>query len=211
MESADKENVVEHLQALPNPKKRTKVATGARTRQATNPSTILSPKSSNSRTLPHSPIRPPLGSPQKSYMSHPASPLKSMLPPKSASPAKATAITAVANLASVTVDKTKPARAKANSGRKTTNPVTTAKPAAARPKRGVLNALVESRSVSNSSNASNTSTGTTILKKGRPATTATSAATKKKNLIAGGRAMGKKAHTMVEAPPAERRVLRKRA
>ena len=213
MENADKENAVSHIESIPNPKKRTKVATGAGTRQITNPSTVLSPKSSNSRTLPQSPIRPPLGSPQKSYISRPASPLKPMPPFKSASPAKAAAITAAADLTIVTNDKCKPTRAKANTGRKATNPSATAKPAATRPKRGILNAPIENRSVSNSSNVSNTSTGTTIMKKGGKLNAAvTTVASKKKNPNVGVRAAGKKvAAASAEAPPAERRVLRKRA
>ncbi|MCJ1263122.1 hypothetical protein MMC22_002992 [Lobaria immixta] len=212
MENADKENAISHVESLPNPKKRTKAAVGARTRQATNPSTVLSPKSSNSRTLPRSPTRP-LGSPQKPYISHPASPLKPMPPFKSASPAKAATITATANLTNMTNDKVKPTRAKANTGRKATNPPVTVKPAATRTKCGIVNAPIESRSVSNSSNASNTSAGTTIMKKGGKLNTAvTTVASKKKNLNMGVRAAGKKiATTSVEAPPAERRVLRKRA
>lgn len=214
MENADKENAISHVESLPNPKKRTKVAAGAGTRQATNPSTVLSPKSSNSRTLPQSPIRP-LGSGKKSYIAHPASPLKPMLPFKSAPPGKATAISATANLASMTNDKAKPTRAKANTGRKATNPSATAKPDATLPRRGILilKVPIESRSVSNSSNATNSSTGTTIMKKGGKLNRAvTTVASKKKNLNVGGRAAGKKgAAAAVEAPPAERRVLRKRA
>ncbi|MCJ1470816.1 hypothetical protein MMC07_009463 [Pseudocyphellaria aurata] len=214
MEDADKENAVSHVEPLPNPKKRTKPATIAGTRQATNPSTVLSPKSSNSRTLPHSPLRPPLGSPQKSYISRPVSPLKPMAPLKSASPAKASAITATANLTSITNDRVKSTRSKTNAGRKATNPPAT-KPAASIPKRGILILKVptESRSVSSSSNTTTTSTGTTIMKKGRKLNTAvTTVASKKKNPHVGIRAAGKKvAAASVEAPPMERRVLRKRA
>lgn len=210
MDNADKENVVKTIDALPNPKKRIKVTAGVGTRQATNPSAVLSPKSSNSRTLPQSPIRPVLGSPQKSYVSRPASPLKSMAL-KSASPAKAAAITATASLTSMINEKAKSTRAKANTGRKATNPSATVKPAATRPKRVVVHVPVESRSVSNNSNASNVSTGTTIMKKGGKSTTTGNTTTaKKKNPNAGTRAAVKKAPATVEAPPAERRVLRKR-
>ena len=207
MESADKENNAQSIEAIPNPKKRTKVAATAKSRQATNPSTVLSPKSANSRTLPHSPIRPELKSPQKPYSAHPTSPLKFISPVKLASPAKAAAAAATASLASMVNEKAKPGRSKAAAGRKASNPTTT-KTAGGRPKRGVdsVKEPEDVRKVSNQSNISSISTGTTIVKNTRKAP----ATAGKKNDI-GVRAVGKKVTASTAMPPPGRRVLRKRA
>ena len=206
MESADKENNVQSMEAIPNPKKRTKMTTAAKSRQATNPSTVLSPKSANSRTLPQSPIRPELKSAQKLYLTHPTSPLKPVSPIKLASPAKAAAAAATAHLASMVNEKAKPGRPKTAAGRKASNPTTT-KTAGGRPKRGVdvVKEPEDVRKVSNQSNVSSISTGTTIVKNGRKAPTA---ATKKNEV--GVRAVGKKVTAATAMPPPGRRVLRKR-
>ena len=207
MDSADKENNARSIEAIPNPKKRTKMNGTAKSRQATNPSTVLSPKSANSRTLPQSPIRPDLKSPQKLYSAHPASPLKFISPIKLASPAKAAAAVATANLASMVNEKTKPGRPKAAAGRKASNP-TAAKTAGGRPKRGVdvVKEPEDVRKVSNQSNISSISTGTTIVKNTRKAPVTAA----KKNDI-GVRAVGKKVTAATAMPPPGRRVLRKRA
>ncbi|CAF9908837.1 MAG: hypothetical protein ALECFALPRED_005069 [Alectoria fallacina] len=207
MDSADKENNAQSLEAIPNPKKRTKMTTFAKSRQATNPSTILSPKSANSRTLPQSPIRTELQSPQKSYFAHSTSPLKPISSIKLTSPAKAAAAAATSHLASMVNEKAKPGRPKATAGGKATNP-TTAKAAVGRPKRGadVAKESEDVRKVSNQSNVSSISTGTTIVKNARKAPTATA----KKNDL-GVRGVGKKAAAGTEMPPPGRRVLRKRA
>lgn len=207
MDSADKENNADSMEAIPNPKKRAKMTTTAKSRQATNPSTVLSPKSANSRTLPQSPIRPELKSPQKTYFAHPTSPLKPISPIKMASPAKAAAAAATANLASMVNEKAKPGRPKAAAARKASNP-TTAKAAPGRPKRGadVAKEPEDVRKASNQSNISSISTGTTIVKNARKATTAAA----KKNDI-GVRAVGKKVAAGAAMPPPGRRVLRKRA
>lgn len=204
MDSADKENNAQSIEAIPNPKKRTKTTNTAKSRQVTNPSTVLSPKSANSRTLPQSPIRPELKSPQKLYFAHPTSPLKPISPIKLASPAKAAAAAATANLASMVNEKAKPGRSKAATARKASNPTTT-RTAGGRPKRGVDVAKEpeDVRKVSNQSNVSSISTGTTIVKNARKAP----AAAAKKNDV-GVRAVGKKVTAM---PPPGRRVLRKRA
>ena len=206
MDSADKENNAQSMEAIPNPKKRAKMTTTARSRQATNPSTVLSPKSANSRTLPQSPIHPELKSPQKSYFAYPTSPLKPVSPIKLASPVKTTAAAATANLACMVNEKAKPGRSKGAAGRKPTNPATT-KAAAGRPKRGadVAKEPEDVRKVSNQSNISSISTGTTIVKNARKAPAAA-----KKNDV-GVRAVGKKVTAGTAMPPPGRRVLRKRA
>ena len=207
MEVVDKENMSEPAKDIPNPKKRSK-ATKAPSRQVTNPPTVLSPKSANSRTLPQSPIRPTLGSPQKSHLLYPTSPLKQFSPVKTGSPAKAAAAAATANLAAMVVDKPKTGRSKAGVNRKPTNPSTAAKGGTVRAKCGVIPAQEPEtmRNVSNTSNISSTSNATTVVKNARKAPTNTS----RKNDI-GVRAVGKKLAAGAEAPPPGRRVLRKRA
>lgn len=207
MDSADKENNAQSMGAIPNPKKRTKMTATAKSRQATNPSTVLSPKSANSRTFPQSPIRLELKSPQKSYFAHPTSPLKPISPIKLASPAKAAAAAATASLASMVNEKAKPGRPKAGAGGKAKNPTKTTA-AVGRSKRGadVAKDTEDVRKVSNQSNVSSISTGTTIVKNARKAPTAAA----KKNDV-GMRALGKKVAAGTEMPPPGRRVLRKRA
>ena len=186
------------MQPLPNPKKRTKGIT-ATTQRGHIPSTVLSPKSSNSCTLPQSPIRATGGSPQKHYTTHPASPLKPSSPVKMGS---LTVKPVVLDGASEFMDiKPRATRTRAAGARKPTNPQTTAKPATMRSKRGNTKVLDESgtRTVSNSSNMSTVSSGTTVIKKAGkvPITAAATAA------AAAKRAVG--------ASIAGRRVLRKRA
>ena len=209
MDSADKENDAQHIEAIPNPKKRSKMTTTtAKSRQATNPSTVLSPKSANSRTLPQSPVRPELNSHSKLYFAHPTSPLKPISPIKLASPAKTAAVAATASLASMVNEKAKSGRPKGAAGRKASNSAT-AKAAGGRPRRGADAAKEpeDVRKVSNQSNISSTSTGTTIVKNGRKAPLA---ATKKNDVAV--RAVGKKISAAATAmPPPSRRVLRKRA
>ena len=207
MDPTDKENNAQSLETIPNPKKRAKMTATAKSRQVTNPSTVLSPKSANSRTLPQSPIRPELQSPQKSYFAHPTSPLKPISPIKLASPAKSAAAAATASLASMLNEKAKPGRSKAAAGRKVTNPTTT-KAAVGRPKRGADEAKEAEnvRKVSDQSNISSISTGTTIVKNARKAPRAAA----KKNDV-GVRAVGKKVTGGTAMPPPGRRVLRKRA
>jgi len=214
MEDANKENAPDPVQPIPNPKKRAKASATASSRQPPSQSTVLSPKSSNSRTFPQSPIRPALESPQKSYVSCPASPLKPALPP---SPAKCAAIAATASLANMVNEKPKLTRSKATTGRKATNPSASAstKPAVFRTRRGAANtqapAVAEIRCASSGSNTSNTSTGTTVVKKGAraPKTASVSAATRKKNnnVVV---AAGKKVTAGTDGPAAGRRVLRNR-
>jgi hypothetical protein len=73
--STDKEN-----EDIENPKRvRGAPAPPARTTSKIQPSQVLSPRSANSRTLPRSPIRP-AGSPGKSMLARPISPLKPTAP-----------------------------------------------------------------------------------------------------------------------------------
>ena len=209
MSTIDQENAPNPADQIPHPKKRTKTAGATNTRQVTNPSTVLSPKSSNSRTLPFSPIRPPFGSPQKSYLARPVSPLKSASPLKATSPAKETIVAAPATIAGSVNEEPKLARGRPAPARKATNPPAAPKLAVTRSKRGapVVPEAPANRSVSNSSNISNTSTGTTVVKKRRRAPPST-AATKNVAESAAGKKLAAK--TKVEGPAAGRRVLRNR-
>jgi len=206
MESADKENTVGPVPDIPNPKKRTKVAKGP-SRQVTNPSSVLSPKSANSRTFPQSPVRPTLCSPQKPYLSHPASPLKHFSPIKIVSPAKVATAAATASLASMVGEKSKAGRPKAGTTRKASNPTTT-KVGNTRARRGAgpTHEPEDVRKASNTSNLSSVSIATTIVNNAKKAPTA---ASRKRDV--GVRAVGKKVATGTEAPAPARRVLRKRA
>lgn len=202
---ADKENAPDPSHAIPNPKKRAKPTPASR--QVTNPSTVLSPKSSNSRTLPQSPIRPPFGSPQKSHLSRPASPLKP------ASPTKNAALIATSTLASLVAEKSAVVKTKAGTARKVTKPVGEPKPAAGRAKRGAA-LLAESRTVSSSSNSSalsGTSTGTTVVRKiGKVWATANTTVNAVKKGV-GIKPAPRKPVSKVGATGTGSRVLRKRA
>ncbi|KAI4188214.1 MAG: hypothetical protein LQ346_005360 [Caloplaca aetnensis] len=188
-----------------------------------HPSAVLSPKSSNARH--QSPIRPQLGSPQKSHLSHPMSPLKpsaAFAPPKITSPAKAAAVIATTAAATATAppsvvsEKPRAARTRAAATRTAKAPRTTAgsKSKAApvtRARRGAEPPVEvvrnESRTVSA---ASNTSTGTTVVRKvGRAAGTGSATAAKGKGKV-GGKKSAAAAPAAVEAPAQGRRVLRKR-
>lgn len=180
---------------------------------------VLSPKSSNSRTLPHSPVR---HLPQKSFPAHPASPLKPMPSTKVASSARATAPKVFETITNKTNEKPRVTRSKAKIARKATGP-TAANPAAKKLRRGGIAANVppvEIRSISDSSYASSMSTGTTIKNPSRrPATNtaviaaiAAASAGRKNNPVAGAHKVGKTAFIREGVvPAAERRVLRNRA
>ena len=194
MEAADTGNIMIHEDPIPNPKKRTRTTRNAEARHPPNPSTVLSPKSNNSRTLPQSPIRRPTwGSPQKHFHSRPASPLKPVLSP--AKPNVAAAAAATATLASMVTDKPKPGRPKA-----------AVRKAAAKSKKAPEGKEEPEgmRTVSSTSSSSAISTGTTIVKNTKKTPT-----TLKKGARA--KAAGKQASAVADPPPAGRRVLRKRA
>ncbi|CAF9908455.1 MAG: hypothetical protein HETSPECPRED_008083 [Heterodermia speciosa] len=215
LENADKENTPDPAQNIANPKKRPKNTADAPSRQVTNPSTVLSPKSLNSRTL-QSPVRPVFGSPQKLHLSRPVSPLKPASPSKQfsfatpSSPAKFAAIAATNHLADLVTNQPKAARGKAPAGRKgTTKAATATKPASTRSKRGMEPPPIpETRTVSSQSNTSTTSNATTVVKKGGRAQKVAAPAAQKKKVNEGVSAAGKK---VADAPPTGRRVLRKRA
>lgn len=156
----DKENAV-HMEDLPNPKKRAKTTTTKRnpaanraaSRAKVQPSQVLSPKSFNSRAMPHSPLRPPA-------------------PPRSNMP-----VTTAASAPSGMVQKTKVTRAP--TGRNTANATVkmTAKqntPHATQPSASRRNAVAESnnnnnnkRIVSHSSDASDVTVVTKAKTGGR--------------------------------------------
>lgn len=114
---------------------------------------------------------------------------------------------ATANLVSLAGEKPKAGRSKGAAARKASNP-TKSKGAMARPKRGAENVHEpeDVRKVSNTSNISAASTGTTIVNNAKKGPTAAA----KKNAV-GVRAVGKKVTASSDAPPPGRRVLRKRA
>lgn len=159
--------------------------------------------------------------PQKSYLAHPASPLKPIPSTKVAPSARITAPKTFETTNNKTIEKPRVTRSKANIPRKATAS-TTANLAAKKPRRGGMAVnvpTVEMRSISDSSYASNLSTGTTIKNSsGRPATNtaviaaiAAASASRKKNPGAGTRKVGKTAGIRDGvAPAAERRVLRNR-
>ena len=210
MIAADKENAPDAAHAIPNPKKRTKTTAAMPSRQVTNPSCVLSPKSSNSRTLTQSPIRPPYNSPQKSLLSHPVASSRPLSPVKIASPAKAAAFAATSALAELVGEKLKPGRVPAGPGRKASKPVVEPKIAATRARRGgaIEPADTGIRTVSSSSNTSGTSTGTTVVKTTLKPLPASRTAAKKG---VGVSAAGKKVVAgKPEALATARRVLRKR-
>ncbi|KAL9601382.1 MAG: hypothetical protein Q9219_002558 [cf. Caloplaca sp. 3 TL-2023] len=206
----DKENTPDPTHPL-STKKRPK----PNSTRPSHPSTVLSPKSSNPRQ--QSPIRPQLGSPQKSYFSHPTSPLKpsgGFAAPKLTSPAKAAAVVATAaassSLANTANEKPRATRARAGAATKMAKAPTAAAVKVrtapnTRAKRGV-DAPNEApkHELRTVSAASNTSTGTTVVRKAGRAAAVGGAV--------GVKAKGKKVAPApaVEPPPPGRRVLRKR-
>ncbi|KAL8730656.1 MAG: hypothetical protein Q9166_003969 [cf. Caloplaca sp. 2 TL-2023] len=191
-----------------------------------SPSAVLSPKSSNSRALPphESPVRPHLGSPQKSFLSHPTSPLKPSITlpvaSKPASPAKAAAIAATAtkNTASSNTGNEKPRATRtrgAAAGKTTKSAANKTKTAPiTRTKRGAerTTAAAAPKDVSRTvSAASNTSNATTLVTRPVVKPVAKGGAATAKGR---GKAVAKKAPVAdkpaVEAPAQGRRVLRKR-
>ncbi|KAI9766561.1 MAG: hypothetical protein M1835_007169 [Candelina submexicana] len=205
--SADKENALTEDLSLPKKRAKTTASTRAASRTKIQPSQVLSPKSSNSRTLPHSPIRPVM-SPSKSFLARPVSPLKPTAP----------AMTALAGM----VQKARTTRA---TGRKPTPaaPATMAAAAAVtaaggRVKRGAAvrplttqaaAATARDRAASNSSEISNATTVVTTKSKKAVATKRAPAANKAVAVSATGKKVAASV-AKIEGPPAGRRVLRKR-
>ncbi|KAI9722711.1 MAG: hypothetical protein M1812_001642 [Candelaria pacifica] len=208
--SADKENALTEDLSLPKKRAKTTASTRAASRTKIQPSQVLSPKSSNSRTLPQSPIRP-IMSPSKSFLARPVSPLKPAAP----------AMNALAGM----VERARTTRA---TGRKPTPvvPATMATAAAAtaaggRAKRGAAvqpsatqaaaaaAANARDRAASNSSEASNATTVVTTKSKRAVALKKAPAASKTVAVSAAGKKVAASV-AKIEGPPAGRRVLRKR-
>ncbi|MDI1491340.1 MAG: hypothetical protein OHK93_002549 [Ramalina farinacea] len=193
LDTSKNETVKIHEDPIPNPKKRAKGATNNSAHQAPNPSTVLSPKSANSRTLPQSPIQQKGASPEKPFHVRTASPLKPLAPP----PKMMSTAAATASLAHMAAEKAKPGRPKAAGG----------KSAATRGRKEAERAVEREtmRTISSTSNSSALSTGTTIVSKAtKPATKATRKAAVAKN-------PARNAAGASDPPQTGRRVLRKRA
>ena len=160
----DKENTPDPEHRLPNPKRRAKPTDASH--QPPNPSTVLSPKSSNSQNLPNSPSRPLLTSPQKSYFPQPTSPLKPSIT-QQASPAKSAAPAAAATLANPAGAASKSTRGRTAKGRQAERNVQSTLGPNSRQKRGAVsqNEAAETRLASSSSNISITSSATTVVRK----------------------------------------------
>ncbi|KAL9007527.1 MAG: hypothetical protein Q9173_007226 [Seirophora scorigena] len=209
----DKENTPDPAHPL-STKKRPKPNTA----HLSNPSAVLSPKSLH--PLNHqNHVRVQLGSPQKSCISHLTSPLKpsgGLAAPKPASPAKAaaTVTSTAASSAGAANQKPRATRTRAAAARPAKAPAPAAlkaKPAPiTRAKRGAETRADGGRNESRTvSAASNTSTGTTVVRKAGRGAAASGAKTKAKE--GAGKGAGKKgAAAAVEAPAQGKRVLRKR-
>jgi hypothetical protein len=236
--ASDKENddnagpSTDVLPALKNPKR---VKAGDPTPRATSrtgkPTSVLSPKSHNSRTLPRSPIKD-YQSPTKhqSYIARPTSPLKPASPLKTAASAATSAISA--SLHGMVEHAKRGAGATARGLNRTASKekVTVSKTTKVmapppRPAPQPHQPLEPARAISSASNHSNssntsvssTSTSTTVVKKGgKAATTASQTKTDKRGAAATKTAVKKTATTTtakkvaVAEQPTARRVLRKR-
>ena len=224
---SDKENAPaagEALDGLSNPKRRANGAGGtSRVVSQTvrgEESRILSPKSSNSRSYPHSPLR---GSPDKLQMSRQMSPLKPSSPLRGPQASLAGNSRARNVTGTSARDNRPPSQLRGATRTAGNGPRAVRSPAQRPPTRQ------QERRLSTSTTSSTASAGTTIVKSARPATatgtrkptTTSSNAAAKKTTVAknqapsaaakrGAAAAAKKAPTPAEAP-AGRRALRKRA
>jgi hypothetical protein len=166
---SDKENVQVDIDM---PKKRTKtIATSSTTTLAppaarlgrapsrkVDPSKILSPKSHNSRQLPHSPIRAPT-SPGKSYLARPVSPVKPTTSAQTATASLASMVGMAESSRKGPGRPTKQVMTNASTGTLRGKRAPTATGPPVPPKHG------RNRAISSSSDNSNTSTGTTVVTK----------------------------------------------
>lgn len=209
---------------LPNPKKRAKVAAAtarpknrATSRAKAQPSQVLSPKSSNSRTLPPSPVRP-----AGPAANHPVSPLKAA----TAAPAVVLATSSLAGM----VEQAKVTRTTSGRTIKTSAKAAAAVAAATetgRRSRAVMppppapapavkkGTTTTQRVASNTSTVSTATTGTVVVKgRGRPKSKATTMATVAAAAATTATTREKKVTTKkmenAVAAPAPRRTLRKR-
>lgn len=152
----DKENAVQA--DLQNPKKRARTMKPTApprigSRSKVQPSQVLSPKSSNSRTLPQSPIRPTMPT-AHSNLAHPTSPLKTALPVTSTTTTLAGMVEKAKTTRAPSGRKTKPAKPPA-----TVPDVSTASRAMPPPSR---RPTVAKRIISHGSEASDATTGTVV-------------------------------------------------
>lgn len=217
---------------LKNPKR---AKAGGPTSRATSrtakPTSVLSPKSHNSRTLPRSPIKEyPSPTKPHSYMARPTSPLKPASPLKTAASAATSAISAslhgMVEHAKRGAGATARGLAQTASKEKVASSKTT-KPMAPPPRPPLQPHLQQepartvssASSHSNSSNASasSTSTNTTVVKKSGKAVTTMSQTTTEKKGAAATKTVTKKTTTAMAAkkpvvaePATGRRILRKR-
>lgn len=169
---SDKENAPAGCESeLKNPKRRVKPAgPGGASRVASqelrgNENRILSPKSNNSRTYPHSPFRASPEKGQPSYLARPTSPLKPT------SPLRSRGATVSAGK-----DQRPPSQAQKTAPRAATGP---------KPARSPLSRPATRQAERKNSTGSNVSSGTTVIKSTRTGTgprkaTTTSAAAAKK-------------------------------
>jgi hypothetical protein len=218
---------------LPTKKTRTTKATTTGTQRATSrakPTSVLSPRSHNSRTLPRSPIKEPTSpfksSPAKSYIARPISPLKPTSPLKSAASAATSAITAAAHGMIEHAKRSKPA-SRTTSREKLAASTTATKgkmlppprpqTAPSSPARTASASTSTSEQSSTSTNSNGTVVKATGTVRGRPkaaaskptATKAVTTATAKASALkTSTKAVNKK--VVVAEPAGGRRVLRKR-
>ena len=161
--TSDKENMRTDLE---NPKKRSRIAippsttttrAGRAASRRMDPSSVLSPKSHNSRTLPQSPLQPAPSSPPKSFLARPVSPAKTLAAD-------------VAPVANVAMAREKPKAAGRSASRQATAKVNAGNVRGRRAAAPPPSELKQPRS-SDGSHASESSNGTTIVttKKGAPA------------------------------------------
>jgi hypothetical protein len=218
------------LPALTNPK-RVK-ASGPAPRAASRtgkPTSVLSPKSHNSRTLPRSPIKDyPSPTKQHSYIARPTSPLKPASPLKTAASAATSAISSSLHGMVEQAKRGAGATARgltrtASKEKATTSKTTKSMAPPPRPapqshqQQEPIRTISSASNHSNSSNSSATSTSTTVVKKGgRAVAIVSQKTTEKKGVAATKTAMKKTTATtaakkvVVGEPAAGRRVLRKR-
>jgi hypothetical protein len=234
--ASDKENddnAPQPIDAMPTLKNPKRVKAGGPVSRAASrtakPTSVLSPKSHNSRTLPRSPIKE-YTSPAKphSYIARPISPLKPTSPLKTAASAATSAISA--SLHGMVEHAKRGAGATARGLTRTASKekATTSKTAKsmAPPPRPApqphqqpesTRTISAASSHSNSSNASASSSSTTVVKKGGKAVITVNQTTAGKKGAAAAKAVVKKTTTVTAAkkvvvaePAAGRRVLRKR-
>jgi hypothetical protein len=231
--ASDKENddnAPQSSDAIPTLKNPKRVKAGGPASRAAsrtgNPTSILSPKSHNSRTLPRSPIKEyPSPTKHLSYITRPTSPLKPASPLKTAASAATSAISASLHGMVEHAKRGAGATARgltrtASKEKATASKTTKLMPPPPRPaphrQQEPTRTISSASSHSNSSNTSASSTSTTVVKKGGRAVTTVSRTTTGKKGAAVTKTAMKTTTTaaakkvVVAEPAAGRRVLRKR-